>query len=199
MTKINSVCVYCGSSPGRISSYAEQAALLGSELAINGIELVYGGGGAGLMGEVARAALAAGGRVTGIIPEFLISKERMLDGVNELIVTQNMHERKMSMFERSDAFVALPGGIGTLEELVEISTWLQLGQHTKPIVLVNVDGFWDPLLTLFDHMRREGFLRAGFDIELGVVADATLVIPHLLDRAEQQRQKVPYRPIRSTM
>ena len=199
MSTINSVCVYCGSSPGRVPAYMEQASQLGSELAANGIELVYGGGGAGLMGAVARGALAAGGRVTGIIPEFLIQQERMLDGVNELVVTQNMHERKMSMFERSDAFVALPGGIGTLEELVEISTWLQLGQHAKPIVMVNVDGFWDPLLTLLDHMRSEAFLRAGFDFDLGVVSDAASVVPYLMDTAEGRRGKVPRRPVRSTM
>lgn len=199
MSTINSVCVYCGSSPGRVESYLEQATILGSELARNGLELVYGGGGAGLMGAVARSALEAGGMVTGIIPQFLIQKERMLDGVNELIVTQNMHERKMSMFERSDAFVALPGGIGTLEELVEISTWSQLGQHTKPIVVVNTGGFWDPLLKLMDHMRTEAFLRPGLDVVLGVVPDAESVVPYLLETAEGKRDKVPLRPVRSRM
>ncbi len=111
---------------------------LGSTMAKAGIGLVYGGGGVGLMGEVARAVLAAGGHVTGIIPEFLVSKERMLDGVNELIVTRTMHERKMGMFERSTGFVALPGGIGTLEELAEILTWAQLQQHARPVLLLNV-------------------------------------------------------------
>lgn len=120
-SKIN-LCVYCGSGPGRNPAYMEAARTVGTALAENNIGLVYGGGSLGLMGETARATIAAGGRVTGIIPQFLVQREQMLTNVNEVIVTQNMHERKMSMFEHSDGFVALPGGIGTLEELVEIST-----------------------------------------------------------------------------
>ncbi len=173
--------------------------MLGTDLARHGIRLVYGGGGMGLMGEVARAALAEGGEVTGIIPSFLIQKERMLADANDLVVTQNMHERKMTMFERSDAFVALPGGIGTLEELVEISTWFQLGQHTKPIVLVNSEGFWEPLLSLLDHMRREAFIRPGLDVALHVVDGAADVVPYLLSVSTTQREKVPVRPTRERM
>ena len=120
--------------------------------------------------------LAAGGRVTGIIPAFLTERERMLKDAQELIVTKDMHERKMLMFERSDAFVALPGGIGTLEELVEQLTWSQLGQHAKPIVLVDVDGFWKPFLTLIEHMRDEAFIRAGLDVRFRVVTDAAEVV-----------------------
>lgn len=116
--------------------------------------MVYGGGSLGLMGEVARSVLDNGGHVTGISPEFLASRERMLTDVNELIVTTDMHERKMTMFARASGFVALPGGLGTLEELAEISTWAQLGQH-KPIILCNTGGYWDPLVTLLDHMRAE--------------------------------------------
>lgn len=140
------------------------------------IGLVYGGGGMGLMGEVARAVLAAGGHVTGIIPEFLVQKERMLDGVNELIVTASMHERKMAMFERSTGFVALPGGIGTLEELAEILTWAQLQQHARPVILLNTVGYWSSLLSLIDEMRKDGFIRPGFEVKLDVVAEPDEVI-----------------------
>ncbi|WP_137392475.1 TIGR00730 family Rossman fold protein [Rhodoligotrophos defluvii] len=199
MPSIHSVCVYCGSNPGRSPIYTEEARVLGAELARNGIRLVYGGGGMGLMGEVARATLAGGGEVTGIIPSFLIQKERMLAEVNDLVITQNMHERKMTMFERSDAFVALPGGIGTLEELVEISTWFQLGQHSKPIVLVNSAGFWVPLLELVEHMRREGFIRPGLDVALYVVDKAADVVPYLLEVGARQRETVPVRPTRQRM
>jgi uncharacterized protein (TIGR00730 family) len=142
-----------------------------------GIGLVYGGGSLGLMGETARAVIAAGGHVTGIIPEFLVSKERMQDGVHELIVTRTMHERKMAMFERSTGFVALPGGIGTLEELAEILTWSQLKQHARPVVLCNVEGFWNGLLDLLKHMTSEGFIRSGFEVHLDVADDPAEVIP----------------------
>src|SRR5688500_19403511 len=135
MSESFNLCVYCGSGPGLDPAFAEAARTLGRSLAEADIGLVYGGGSLGLMGELAKATLAAGGRVTGIIPDFLVQRERMLTDVNELVVTANMHERKMAMFERSDGFVALPGGMGTLEELVEISTWAQLGRHNKPIIL----------------------------------------------------------------
>ena len=166
------ICVFCGSGPGRNPAYVGAARTLGRTMAEAGIGLVYGGGSLGLMGETAKAVLASGGRVTGIIPSFLTDRERMLKEAQELIVTKDMHERKMLMFERSDAFVALPGGIGTLEELVEQLTWSQLGQHTKPIVLVDVDGFWKPFLTLIEHMREEAFIRAGLDVRFRVVTDA---------------------------
>jgi hypothetical protein len=150
---------------------------LGKAMALEGIGLVYGGGGLGLMGEVARSVLDNGGHVTGIIPEFLVNREHMLDNVNELIVTTTMHERKMTMFARASGFVALPGGLGTLEELTEISTWAQLGQHAKPVIVCNIDGYWDPLLDLIDHMREEQFIRQGFEFELDVVDTAAEVIP----------------------
>ena len=129
------------------------------------------------MGEVARATLDVGGRVTGIIPEFLSEKEKMLTDANELIVTRDMHERKRLMYERSDAFVALPGGIGTLEELVEQLTWSQLGQHRKPIVVANIEGFWAPFLSLLAHMKADAFIRNGLDVSFTVVDRAEAIVP----------------------
>jgi uncharacterized protein (TIGR00730 family) len=174
---VQNICVYCGSGKGNDPAYAEAAHTLGRSLADHGIGLVYGGGGMGLMGEVARATLDAGGHVTGIIPEFLIEREHMLTNVSELIVTRDMHERKKAMFERSDAFVALPGGVGTLEELVEQLTWSQLGQHAKPIVVANIAGFWTPFLKLLGHMREEAFIRSGLEVSFAVVDDAAKIIP----------------------
>jgi hypothetical protein len=166
MNKIRTVCVYCGSGPGNNPRFIEAAAAFGRILAENGIRLVYGGGSTGLMGAVANGVLDNGGSVTGIIPEFLNTRERMLTRVQELIVTPDMHERKRLMFERSDAFVALPGGVGTLEELVEQLTWQQLGRHSKPVLLANVDGFWEPLLVLLTHMRETQFIRPAFPVEV---------------------------------
>lgn len=185
------LCVYCGSGPGKNPVYMQAAGELGKAMAQADIGLVYGGGGMGLMGEVARGVLAAGGHVTGIIPEFLVSRERMLDGVNELIVTTNMHERKTAMFERATGFVALPGGIGTLEELAEILTWAQLGQHTKPIVICDIDGYWQPLLTLLEHMRSESFIRAGMEVLVDVAKTAAEVVPHYQFRRAKQHDVVP--------
>lgn len=176
---VESVCVYCGSGLGENPAYAAAARTLGRSLAESGIRLVYGGGGLGLMGEVARATLEAGGSVTGIIPEFLVEREHMLHEVTDLIVTTDMHVRKKQMFERSDAFVALPGGIGTLEELVEQLTWAQLGQHTKPIVVANINGFWTPFLTLLEHMRSQAFIRAGLEVRFGVVSEANDIVPRV--------------------
>jgi uncharacterized protein (TIGR00730 family) len=193
------LCVYCGSGPGRNPAYAVAARELGQALAEDGIGLVYGGGSLGLMGEVARATLAAEGHVTGIIPEFLVTRERMLAEVNELIVTANMHERKMTMFERSDGFVAMPGGIGTLEELVEITTWAQLDRHNKPIILCNIDGYWDPLVTLFDHMRAENFIRPELEFKLDVVRKVSDIIPAFRHRQSTSRGKVPLEPVRKTL
>ena len=173
------VCVYCGSAPGDDPMFAETAAALGRDIAANGIGLVYGGGNIGLMGVVARAALAQGGHVTGIIPEFLKSRERLLEDVQETVVVPDMHARKRLMFERADAFVALPGGIGTLEELVEQMTWAQLGRHTKPILLLNVRNFWKPLLVLFAHMRECGFIRPGLDLSYLVAERVEDVVPML--------------------
>ena len=159
MNKISTVCVYCGSGPGTNPASWKLPSALGKVFAENGIRLVYGGGSVGLMGAVATAVLDHGGSVTGIIPDFLTARENALTRVQEMIVTPDMHERKRLMFERSDAFVALPGGIGTLEELVEQLTWQQLGRHSKPVLLANIDGFWEPLLTLLAHMRATQFIR----------------------------------------
>ena len=174
---IRNVCVFCGSGSGKSPLFAESAQIFGRTLAEAGVGLVYGGGGLGLMGEVARAVLAHKGHVTGIIPSFLSEKEKMLRDVNELIVTEDMHQRKRLMFDRSDAFVALPGGIGTLEELVEQLTWAQLGRHTKPIVIANIAGYWDSLCDLLAHMRKETFIREGLHVPYTIVETAEDILP----------------------
>jgi uncharacterized protein (TIGR00730 family) len=179
MAPVKTVCVYCGSGFGGNPAFREAAERLGTALAQAGIGLVYGGGDVGLMGTVARAVMQGGGHVTGIIPDFLQAREHMLEEIQETIVVGDMHTRKRLMFERSDAFVALPGGIGTLEELVEQLTWSQLGRHRKPIVLVSVADFWGPLLTLFEHMREQGFIRPGLDLSYLVAPDADAVVPML--------------------
>ena len=193
------LCVYCGSGPGRNPAYMAAARALGTHMANLGIGLVYGGGSLGLMGEVARSVIAAGGHVVGIIPEFLVNKERMLTDVNELIVTASMHERKMTMFERSDGFVALPGGLGTLEELVEISTWAQLDRHAKPIIVCDIDGYWAPLIKLIDHMRQEKFIREGLELKLDVVKTPREAVSVFEERLKQSTAKVPQDPIRKTL
>lgn len=175
-----SVCVYCGSGHGANPAYAAAARILGRSLTEAGLGLVYGGGSLGLMGEVARATLEAGGHVTGIIPTFLTEREHMLKEVNDLIVTRDMHERKQLMFERSVAFVALPGGIGTLEELVEQLTWSQLGRHDKPVIIANIAGFWSPFLNLLAHMTADTFIRAGLEVHFKVVDEATQIVPAVL-------------------
>jgi uncharacterized protein (TIGR00730 family) len=177
---LRSICVYCGSGHGLNPRYKSAAETLGKSLAQHSIGLVYGGGSLGLMGEVARATLVHGGTVTGIIPEFLMSKEKALDAVTELIVTDDMHTRKRLMYEKSDAFVALPGGIGTLEELVEQLTWAQLGRHTKPIIVANIDGFWTPFLDLLTHMKADTFIRSGLDVRFTVVDRAEQIVPAAL-------------------
>jgi uncharacterized protein (TIGR00730 family) len=161
MAKLKNVCVYCGSAKGSNPAYAQAARALGSALAREKIRLVYGGGGIGMMGEVARGVEDAGGKVLGIIPDFLVAREHAAQGRREIVRVRDMHERKRTMFERADAFVALPGGIGTLEELVEQLAWVQLGRHKKPVLLANVLGFWDPLLVLFKHLGTEGYLYNG--------------------------------------
>ncbi|MCH9807797.1 MAG: TIGR00730 family Rossman fold protein [Alphaproteobacteria bacterium] len=188
---IEAVCVYCGSGPGTKPVYAQSAQVLGESLANSGIRLIYGGGGMGLMGEVARATISGGGKVTGIIPDFLSEREQMLRDVDELIVTGDMHERKRLMFERSDAFVALPGGIGTLEELVEQLTWSQLGQHQKPIILANIDGFWDPFIELLGHMKSQQFIRKGLDVSFTVVTKADDILPAILKAAATTADQPP--------
>ena len=176
---INSVCVYCGSGPGTDPKFMQAATDFGRILAEQNVGLVYGGGSIGLMGAVARGVLDNGGRVTGIIPTFLTQRENAMDQAQELIVTANMHERKQLMFDRADAFVALPGGIGTLEELVEMMTWSQLGRHTKPILVANVAHFWDPFLALLTHMRQTAFIRA--ELPAGVLTASRVedILPQL--------------------
>lgn len=166
-----SVCVFCASSERVDARYRRVAAALGVAIAEHGWELVYGGGNIGLMGEVARAALTAGGRVTGVIPHRLASREIALETVTELIRTDTMRERKALMDARSDAFVVLPGGVGTLEELVEIVTLRQLGYHDRPVVVIDADGYWDPLLAQFDRMVAESLASATVRDLLDVTAD----------------------------
>jgi len=159
MAEIQTVCVFCGSSPGRDGRFVESAKRFGELLGKEKFNLVFGGGGVGLMGTVARAASDAGSQVTGVIPTFLVNRERPEAAHStKMIVTRDMHERKQKMFELADAFVALPGGIGTLEELVEQLTWIQLGQHQKPLLILNIGGYWDPLLALLTNFRDMGFM-----------------------------------------
>ena len=171
-----SVTVFCGSSFGHAPDYRAAAQALGSGLAARGIDLVFGGGNVGLMGTIAGACLQAGGTVTGIIPEFLRAREVAFDGLSELITTESMHDRKKIMFDRGDAFVVLPGGLGTLDELIEILTWKQLERHAKPILLCDIRGWAQPVTALIDHVIGEGFARPGvrdlFEVLGGV--DATL-------------------------
>jgi uncharacterized protein (TIGR00730 family) len=179
MSTIKTVCVYCGSGPGTNPRFMESAKALGKALAEGGIRLVYGGGSVGMMGAVATSVLDHGGMVTGIIPGFLTAKENALKRVQEMIVTPDMHERKRLMFEHSDAFVALPGGIGTLEELVEQLTWQQLGRHSKPVLLANIDGFWEPLLVLLAHMRATQFIRPTLSIDILKAERVEDILPRL--------------------
>ena len=156
---MKSICVYCGSSPGRNPAYAKAAKNLGRELALRGIRLIYGGASVGIMGTVADAVLQHGGQAVGVIPESLKRKEVAHLHLTELHVTSSMHERKMMMADLSDGFIALPGGIGTLEEISEIWTWAQLGLHRKPFGLPNVEGYYDPLIAFLDHTVAEGFVK----------------------------------------
>ncbi|MDB5597433.1 MAG: family Rossman fold protein [Hyphomicrobiales bacterium] len=196
MTKIRNVCVYCGSADGADPVFLETATALGQALAAADIGLVYGGGNHGLMGAVARSVLSAGGRVTGIIPSFLKKRESMLEAAQELIIVDDMHTRKRLMFERADAFVALPGGVGTLEELVEQLTWVQLGRHGKPVLIADIGGFWKPLLSLFAHMREHGFIRDQFEVHYLVSEKIGDVVPMLRQAAElAERSGVEHRAL----
>jgi len=176
---IRNVCVYCGSSQGAAPLYAEAAAAFGRVLAAAGIGLVYGGGNNGLMGALARSVLAEGGFVTGIIPQFLSEREAALEAAQNMIVVPDMHTRKRLMFEKADAFVALPGGIGTLEELVEQLTWVQLERHTKPVLIADIGGFWRPLLDLFAHMRERRFIQPNFEVRYLVAEAVDDILPML--------------------
>nr|WP_319485313.1 TIGR00730 family Rossman fold protein [uncultured Cohaesibacter sp.] len=179
MATLQKICVYCGSGCGNNPVFAQEARLLGQEMAMADIGLVYGGGSVGLMGVLAKSVLENGGHVTGIIPGFLKDREVMLADVQDLIVTSDMHERKRKMFDAAQAFVALPGGIGTLEELVEMLTWAQLGQHKKPVLLANIDGFWDPLADMLDHMREENFIRQDMAVSYLSARHARDIVPLL--------------------
>ena len=185
MKQIKTVCVYCGSGPGTNPRFVAAAEGLGRIFAENNVRLVYGGGAVGLMGAIARSVLDHGGAVTGIIPDFLRARENALTKVQEMIVTPDMHERKRLMFERSDAFVALPGGVGTLEELVEMMTWQQLGRHAKPILLANIDGFWEPLLALLAHMRNAQFIRPSLEVDVLKAERVEDILPRLRSAAAQ--------------
>ena len=160
MAEVTSLCVYCGSSSGEHPEYAEQARAFGAEMARRDITLVYGGGNVGLMGVVADAVLAGGGKVIGVIPRQLVDREVAHAGLTELQVVDTMHQRKTRMFELSDAFVALPGGFGTLDEMFEMLTWSQLGLHGYPCAFLDVRGYYAPLRGMMDHMVGEGFVRA---------------------------------------
>jgi len=182
VSSLRNICVYCGSGPGNDPAFVDSARAFGRILAKSRIGLVYGGGSVGLMGEIARSVIHHGGHVTGIIPGFLSEREHMLIEAQELIVVDDMHQRKQLMFAKSDAFVAFSGGLGTLEEFVEQLTWSQLGQHEKPIVLLNIKGFWNPLLVLFDGMTAEGFIRPGLELNMLVVDRVEDIVP-AIDRA----------------
>ncbi|AYG68114.1 MULTISPECIES: TIGR00730 family Rossman fold protein [unclassified Rhizobium] len=185
---IRSICVYCGSRPGRDPSHMAAGRELGKSIAENGLRLIYGGGTKGIMGAVASGVLSHGGQVTGIIPEFLVDMEatrHSLGQLDELIITPDMHARKHGMFERADAFVALPGGIGTLEEIVEIMTWGQLGRHEKPMVFANINGFWDPMMELIRHMTEEGFVHTAHRVQPLVVDKIADIIPAIRKHAAE--------------
>jgi uncharacterized protein (TIGR00730 family) len=177
------VCVYCGSSQGSDPAFAAAAKTLGKAFAENGVRLIYGGGSVGMMGTLAHAVVDHGGKATGIIPEFLATRERPQPITDDMIITADMHERKRRMFELADAFVALPGGIGTLEELVEQMTWVQIGQHKKPILIANINGFWEPFRALIGHMDELGFIYGGVGRGLLVADRAEDIVPKLREAA----------------
>jgi uncharacterized protein (TIGR00730 family) len=187
--RLANICVYCGASPGIDTAYDAAARVLGAAMAKANIGLVYGGGGNGLMGVVARTVLESGGHVTGIVPDFLLRREAMLHDAQEQIVVPDMHTRKRLMFERADAFVALPGGIGTLEELVEQLTWVQLGRHTKPVLIADVAGFWRPLLALFAHMREHQFIPSASEISYLVAEKAEDIVPMIETILARRRER----------
>ncbi|MDD3020221.1 MAG: TIGR00730 family Rossman fold protein [Alphaproteobacteria bacterium] len=182
MNQIKSVCVYCGSSTTSDPSYDAPTELLGQSLAKAGITLIYGGGNPGLMGKVANSCMEAGGKVIGIIPDAILKLEARHDNVTELHVVPNMHVRKQMMAEKSDAFIVMPGGLGTLDETFEILTWKYLGIHNKPVIIANIDGYWNPMLELIRNMADKRFVREEH-LNTFVVADN---VPHIMDILDQQ-------------
>ena len=193
MTGVKRVSVYCGSSSRVAEALRDSARRTGHLLAQSGMELIYGGGHIGLMGLAADAALAAGGRVVGIIPDFLHARELTHERLSELVVVGSMHERKQRMFERADAFAILPGGLGTLDEAFECITWRQLGLHDKPIVIVDVEGYWQPLLALLDHVIAAGFAHAKIRDAVEVVKSPEELIAVLKSTAEPRVAPRPER------
>jgi uncharacterized protein (TIGR00730 family) len=189
--RIGSICVYAGSSDAADPALLTAAGALGEALAREGVRLVYGGGGIGLMGACARAAHTAGSRVLGVMPEFLRQREILFDEV-ETIVVRSMHERKMLMFEESDAFVALPGGIGTLEEVVELLSWRRLGLHAKPTIFYNPDGFWDPLFGFFDRTVIQNLTPPAFASAWRAVDSVDAILPAIRDMAAAEPESVPW-------
>lgn len=186
--KLN-ICVYCGSSDGKNPNHLKAAKDLGSAMAAADIGLVYGGANIGLMGETARAVLDNGGYVVGVRPPDLPVNEIPLETMQEFIQVGSLHERKMIMFQRADAFVALPGGVGTLEELVEQITWVQLALHHKPVIIANIDGYWEPLLKLFEHMMHMGFIAPNLQLKYYVVNDVHDIIP-LVKRIHHEERDI---------
>lgn len=187
---VDSVCVYCGSSNDADPEFLSTAYAIGGEIARAGLKFVYGGGGVGLMGASARGAHDARGRVLGIIPDFLQGREQPFDDV-ETIVVQSMHERKMMMFEQADSFAVLPGGIGTLEEIVELLSWQRMGLHAKPVVFYNPRGFWDPLFALFHHTIREKLSPPEFANSWRTVDTVEAVVPAILAMYAEQGGGAP--------
>jgi uncharacterized protein (TIGR00730 family) len=184
------VCVFSGSRVGSDPSYQQGAHKLGVTLAEQNIELVYGGGSVGLMGIIADSILDSGGRAIGVLPEFLATKELMHKGLNEVFVTQDMHSRKAKMAELSDAFIAMPGGLGTFEELFEMVTWAQLGVHAKPIGLLNINGFYQPLLDLIDHAIEAGFVHESHRQLMIAEPDPSTLLMKLRTQPELDFQKI---------
>jgi uncharacterized protein (TIGR00730 family) len=186
---VRRVCVFCGASSGRLPAYADAARALGAALAARGLGLVYGGGRVGLMGAVADATLAAGGEVVGVIPQELVDRELAHGGLTELRVVGSLHERKALMAELADAFVALPGGFGTLDELLEQLTWSQLGLHSKPVGLFDVDAYWRPLIELARHATEEGFVREADLASIAVAGDAEALLDRLTRMTREERPR----------
>ena len=191
---MRAVCVFCGASSGRLSAYADAARSLGAALAGRDLALVYGGGRVGLMGAVADGALAAGGEVTGVIPQELVARELAHGGLTRLHVVETLHERKALMADLSDGFIALPGGFGTLDELLEQLTWSQLGLHAKPIGLLDAEGYWGPLIALAQHATAEGFVREADLAAIAVAEDPGALLDRLLALSTAPRPRPKWSP-----